>query len=156
MKRTDDFFMSKALMQANIALRHNEVPIGAVIVNKQGDIIARAFNKIEEVGSQHAHAEVLAIQRASKKIGGWRLNGCFIYVTLEPCLMCTGLITLSRLDGVVFGASSELFGAGLSNIDTLPSYAKKLQIKGGVKKQECIALLQAFFKMARKKEKGKK
>ena len=156
MKKTDEFFMNKALAQANVAFRHNEVPIGAVIVDAHGIIIARACNKIESHGCQIAHAEMLAIQCAAKKIGDWRLNGCRIYVTLEPCLMCMGLIALSRLDTVVFGATSDLFGSGLSNRDTLPSYAKNLNIVSGVKKEECITLLQAFFKKARKKEKGKK
>ncbi len=155
MEKTHEFFMNKALAQAKVAFRYGEVPVGAVIVDACGEIIARAYNKIELHGCQNAHAEMLAIQSATKKIDDWRLNGCRIYVTLEPCLMCMGLITLSRLDTVVFGAPSDLFGSGLSNRDTLPSYAKNLNIVKGVKKEECIILLQTFFKKARKKEKGK-
>jgi tRNA(adenine34) deaminase len=156
MKKTDEFFMDKALAQARVAFGCNEVPVGVVIVDAHDTIIARAYNKIEAHGCQNAHAEMLAIQSACKKIGDWRLNGCRIYVTLEPCLMCMGLITLSRIKAVVFGATSDLFGSGLSNIDTLPLYAKNLKIEGGIKKEECIILLQAFFKKARQKEKGKK
>lgn len=151
-----EFFMKKALLQAAVALRHNEVPIGAVIVDKDSNILSRAHNKIEAAGCQAAHAEVIAIQRACKKRDGWRLNGCWIYVTLEPCLMCLGLIQLSRIEGIVFGAHSPLFGSGLKDSTKLPSYAKELKIEGGIKEQESIALLQAFFKSARKKEKGKR
>lgn len=146
--------MSKALMQARIALRHGEVPIGAIIVDSKGIILARAYNKIEQDQCQTAHAEALAIKKACKKSGDWRLNGCWIYVTLEPCLMCLGLIQLSRIDGIVFGAESPLFGSGLGDMSKFPSYAKNLKIEGGVSAEESIALLQAFFKGLRKKGKG--
>ncbi len=104
-----EFFMTKALHQAERALAHEEVPIGAIVVAKDGKIIARAYNQIEKKGTQCAHAEALAIQRAGKKLGDWRLHGCWIYVTLEPCLMCFGLIQLSRIEGLVYGAPSTLF-----------------------------------------------
>jgi tRNA(adenine34) deaminase len=149
----NDLFMENALKQAATGLRHNEVPVGAVIVNSDGIIIARAYNKIETLQSQTAHAEILAIKKASKKIGDWRLNGCWIYVTLEPCLMCMGLIMLSRLEGVIFAATSTLFGCERFNGATLPLYAKHLKIEGGVKAKESIALLQSFFKSVRKKRK---
>jgi tRNA(adenine34) deaminase len=149
-----ELFMKKALLQAAVALKHNEVPIGAVIVDQEGVVLSRAYNRIESNGCQAAHAEVIAIQRACKKRGGWRLNGCWIYVTLEPCLMCLGLIQLSRLEGIVYGAQSHLFGSGIKDLTKLPSYAKGLKIEGGIKEKESVALLQAFFKNARKKEKG--
>src|SRR5688572_25609171 len=102
MSNINEFFMDKALLQANVGLKNNEVPVGAVIVNKEGKIIARAYNRIESDQCQLSHAEAQAIKKACKKVGGWRLNGCWIYVTLEPCLMCFGLIKLSRLEGIVF------------------------------------------------------
>lgn len=149
-----EFFMQKALRQASIALKYNEVPIGAVIIDAQGKVLGRAYNKIETLHSQTAHAEMLAIQRACKKIGDWRLNGCWIYVTLEPCLMCLGLIQISRIEGVIFGAQSHLFGSRLYADGRLPSYAKHLTVEGGVGETESIALLKAFFKNLRKKRKG--
>lgn len=145
--------MQKALKQAAVALKYGEVPIGAVVVDAQGVILGRAFNKVETVHAQSAHAEVLAIARACKRIGDWRLNGCWLYVTLEPCLMCLGLIQLSRIDGVVFGAQSNLFGSRLQVGSHLPTYAKQLKIEGGVKAAESIALLKTFFKDVRKKRK---
>jgi tRNA(adenine34) deaminase len=148
-----EFFMQKALKQAAVALKYGEVPIGAVVVDAQGVILGRAFNKVETVHAQSAHAEILAIARACKRIGDWRLNGCWLYVTLEPCLMCLGLIQLSRIEGVVFGAKSHLFGSRLHMGQQLPTYAKHLKIEGGVKEAESIALLKSFFKDVRKKRK---
>ena len=145
-----DFFMGKALKQASLALKNNEVPIGAIIVGAENNIIARAYNKIEKAQTQLAHAETLAIRKACKKVGNWRLNGCWIYVTLEPCLMCFGLIGLSRIKGIVFGATSPLFGCGLDNKDAFPVYKKDLLIRGGYKREECVILLQRFFQGRRK------
>jgi tRNA(adenine34) deaminase len=158
MNKRDEFFMDKAILQAKVALRHGEVPVGAVIVDTSGQIISRAYNKIEKVGCQTGHAEVLAIQKACKKIGDWRLDGCWLYVTLEPCLMCFGLIHLSRIKGVVFGAGSEYFGSGLSAKDfTTGQYNKNLIIKNGLKEEESIMLLKEFFiNLRRKKRKVKK
>lgn len=157
MRDKKEELMGKAIKQASIALQHNEVPIGAIIVNRQGVIIGRGYNKIEAHKCQMAHAEALAIKQACKKVGDWRLNGCTIYVSLEPCLMCIGLIQLSRIDRIVFGALSPLFGS--SNIIQLaaaPSYAKQLQVESGVRERECIDLLQAFFKQTRKVRKGRR
>ncbi len=148
------FFMNKALQQAKKALANNEVPIGAIVVDENGVIIARGYNKIEKSKTQCAHAEAIAIQRAGKKRGDWRLHGCSIYVTLEPCLMCFGLIQLSRIEWIRFGAPSTLFGASLTMTKNLPSYAKNLQMEGGIQEKECLVLLKAFFETLRKK--GKK
>ncbi len=152
-RQNKEFYMSKAILQAKVSLKNGEVPIGAVIVDEHGKVIARAHNTIEQSQCQTAHAEVKAIERACKKRGDWRLNGCLIYVTLEPCLMCMGLIQLSRIDGVIFGADSTLFGYRLTHTRSMPSYAKNLKIEGGIKAEECTALLQAFFKSLRKKRK---
>lgn len=148
-QKTKAIFMDKALAQAERALKKNEVPVGVVIVNAQGEIIARAYNKVESLGTQLAHAEALAIRKACRKIGDWRLNGCWIYVTLEPCLMCFGLIHLSRMKGIVYGAKSTLFGIDLENTKSLSFYTKSLSIEGGVKKDECLSVLRRFFKSAR-------
>lgn len=137
--------MNLALKQAQKALEKGEVPIGVIIINAEGKIIARAYNKVEAKKTQVAHAEVLAIKKACKKIGDWRLNGCWMYVTLEPCLMCFGLIQLSRMAGVVYGAKSTLFGCSLSDVQTIPTYAKDLVIEGGVKERESLDLLKIFF-----------
>lgn len=153
-KNREDFYMMKAIKQAEIALRHGEVPIGAVVVDEEGNVLGRAYNKVERVGCQIAHAESLAIQKACRKIGGWRLNGCSIYVTLEPCLMCLGLIQLSRIKRVVFGAKSNLFGSSLYESGYVPPYAKHLKLEGGTKARECVNLLKRFFNDLREKRKG--
>lgn len=146
-----EFYMQKALLQAKIAATHNEVPVGAVIVSPDGKIIARAYNKVETNSCQTGHAEVIAIQKATKKMGDWRLNGCLIYVTLEPCMMCLGLIQLSRLKKIFFGATSPIFGTGslTSNTNLVHNYLKKLDVEGGIKEKDCAALLKSFFKKKR-------
>jgi len=152
-------FMQKALRQAELALKKKEVPVGALVVDSQGNILGRGYNKIEKTGCQASHAEVIAIKKACKKRGDWRLDDCWIYVTLEPCLMCFGLIQLSRIKRVVFGATSELFGAGLGdivsgNIDSYKKFYKNnLIIKGGLKEKESVDILKEFFKTIRKKRK---
>lgn len=147
--------MQKALQQAKIALKKEEVPVGAVIIDKDGVIIARAYNKIENTQCHLAHAEVLAIKKACKKVNNWRLHGCWLVVTLEPCLMCLGLVQLSRLEGVIYGAPSTLFGSGLwsKSNDAHPPYARHLKIEGHIKEKECVELLKTFFSDKRKKRK---
>lgn len=151
-----EFYMKKALLQARSALKKDEVPIGAVVVGSDGKVLARAYNQVELQNCQSSHAEVLAIKRACKKIGDWRLNGCSLYVTLEPCLMCLGLIKLSRLDHVVFGAKSPIFGACFLDACSDKSFvkinAKNLKVEGGVCVEECANLLQEFFGNKRKKK----
>jgi tRNA(adenine34) deaminase len=150
------YYMRAALKQAERALEKGEVPVGAVIVDRHGKIIARAYNKVETLHCQTAHAEALAIQKACKKLGDWRLNGCCIYVTLEPCLMCIGLIQLSRIESIVFGTRSRLFGSGLGEYPKAPAYARGIDITEGVGAGESVTLLRAFFKSVRaQKEKGR-
>ena len=153
MNKNKELLMNKALAQAAIALKHGEVQVGAIIVDSKEQIIARGYNQIEKKACQLAHAEAIAIQKACKKRGDWRLDGCWIYITLEPCLMCMGLIKLSRINGIVFGAHSSLFGSGLADLEKVPNYTRGISIEGGCKKQQSIALLQAFFKHVRKKRK---
>jgi len=154
MKKKDaTFYMRQAILQAKKALKGDEVPIGAVVVNSKGDIIGRGYNRIEKNGTQLAHAECLAIKKACKKAGNWRLNGCMIYVTLEPCLLCFGLIHLSRMRGIVYAATSTLFGVGLKNLKQFPFYTKKISVEGGILEEECLAMLKNFFEKQRKKRK---
>jgi len=146
----DMFFMSQALVQAQKALDKDEVPVGAIVVNRAGKIIGRGMNKVETLHTQHAHAESLAIQAAGKKLQDWRLEGCWVYVTLEPCAMCMHLILLSRLEGVVFGASSPLFGYHLDNGLSLGLYKNcTLTIISGIGNEMAGALLKQFFKSKR-------
>ena len=146
-------YMRKALAQARVAFKNGEVPIGAIVVDKDGNVLSRAYNKIEKQKCQAAHAEVIAIEKACKKIGGWRLDDCWMYVTLEPCLMCLGLIQLSRMKGIVFGVTSSLFGFGYGKTQSLPMYKKDLVITDGVLKNDCCEILKEFFQIARKRKK---
>ncbi len=143
---TDDkLFMSEALREAALAAAHGDVPVGAVIVS-DGRIIARAHNEREKNGMATAHAELLAIEEACRIKGGWRLSGCTLYVTLEPCPMCAGAIINSRLGRVVFGAKDARAGALGSLID-LKNYPlnHKPQCISGIMERECADILRAFF-----------
>jgi tRNA(adenine34) deaminase len=147
----DLFFMQQALEQAQLAYQINEVPIGAVVVNPEGQVVARTYNSVERDCTQRAHAESLAIEQASKNLGDWRLNGHWLYVTLEPCSMCMGLIKLSRLEGIVYGAASPVFGFRLDNQEDLWVYRRDaFPIIEGVKAEESAALLKSFFHKKRK------
>ncbi len=151
-KKKDIYFMQEALKQAQKAAEKDEVPIGAVIVNKNGQIIARGYNQVEKKHTQTAHAEMTAITKAGKKMDDWRLENCWIYITLEPCAMCMVLIRLSRMKGVVFGADSPLFGYRLDKMLQLPVYKKDTFIViTGVLSNEAAILLKKFFKKKRKK-----
>ena len=151
-----NMYMGKALRQAKVAFSKDEVPVGAIVVGKDGCVLARAHNQIESRGSQTAHAELLAVNQACRKIGDWRLDGCWLYVTLEPCLMCFGLVQLSRMEGVVFGASSSLFGVGFGrDVDVPFFYKKDLLVVDGVRRDECRGILKEFFQLARNRHKKK-
>lgn len=144
--------MQEALAQAKLAYEIDEVPIGAIVVNSEGDIIARAYNVVERDCTQRSHAESLAIEYAAKGLGDWRLDGCWLYVTLEPCSMCMGLTKLSRLAGVVYGASSPLFGFSLDNEQDLWLYKKGIiSIVEGIGGDQAAQLLKNFFHKKRKK-----
>jgi tRNA(adenine34) deaminase len=148
--KSDDYFMSEALRQAHMAFEHGEVPVGAVIV-REGRIIARAYNQVELLKDATAHAEVLAITQAEQLMGDWRLTGCTLYVTKEPCPMCAGAAIHVRLDRVVFGVADVKAGAagGALNLLQFPSFNHSCVITSGVKQAECRALLQAFFRQQR-------
>lgn len=145
--------MTLALREASKSFDYGEVPIGAILIDSFGNIISKGHNLVEKKSSQLAHAEAQAIARANKKLKTWRLNGCWLYVTLEPCLMCLGLIQLSRIDGICFGTTSPLFGTGLTkaNLD-FSFYEKKVHVVSGIQQEECAAMLRRFFKIKREKK----
>ena len=144
------YFMTCALRLAKKAYRLAEVPVGAIVVCPEGKIIGRGYNCIEAKKTQLAHAELRALAQAAKKIGNWRLDGCTIYVTLEPCNMCFYAIALSRCSTIVFGASSPLFGFHLDSECHAHIYRKHIEkIIAGVCKNECSILLKSFFKKQR-------
>ncbi len=144
------YFMHQALIQAQKAATADEVPVGAIIVSSEGKIVARAYNQVEKCHSQRAHAESLAIEKASRKIKNWRLDGYWLYVTLQPCIMCMALIRLSRFDGVIYGAPSPLFGAGLDFEIPSEVYKSQIAVIGGVLQDEAAVLLREFFQKKRK------
>lgn len=143
--------MKKALKEAKKAYDKLEVPVGAVIV-KEGKIIARAHNLKETKYDTTKHAEILAIQKASKKLNNWRLIDCDMYVTLEPCSMCAGAIINSRIRKVYIGALDEKTGAAGSVLNLFEDYTfnHKVEIEKGIMQEECETMLKNFFKMLRK------
>lgn len=148
--RDHTYYMQAALKQAHCAARQDEVPVGAVIVDAQGAIIARGHNRTEQLSTQCAHAEMRALAQAGKRLGDWRLLGCWIYVTLQPCAMCIQAIVLHRLAGLVYAASSPLFGFDLDKMVIDQLYKRDaLRIITGVMEQEAGDLLKKFFKMKR-------
>ncbi|WLD93433.1 tRNA adenosine(34) deaminase TadA [Alkalihalobacillus sp. AL-G] len=150
----DEFYMKKAIEIAHQASSLGEVPIGAVIV-KDDNIIASGHNLRETEQRAIAHAELLAIDEACKSLGTWRLNECTLYVTLEPCPMCSGAIILSRVDRVVYGADDPKGGCAgtIMNLLDEPRFNHQAVITSGVLAEECGELLSAFFRTLRKRKK---
>ena len=146
--------MKQALARAKNAEKSDEVPIGALIV-KDGKIIASGRNMREGKRNALHHAEIIAIDRACKKIGAWRLTGCTLYVTMEPCSMCAGAIVNSRISRVVFGCYDQKAGAcgSVYNINDYP-LNHKFEVVGGVLENECASILSEFFIKLRKRSKG--
>lgn len=144
-------FMREALALAKKAAELGEVPVGAIVVNSEGIAIADAYNLRENKKSVSAHAEIIAIEQACRKLGDWRLSGCTLYVTLEPCPMCAGAIVNSRISRVVFGAYDMQAGCcgSVINFNAYP-FNHAFEIEGGVLKDECSAILADFFKNKRK------
>lgn len=144
--QSDHFFMGEALRQAARAYEAEEVPVGAVVV-RAGRIIARSHNQVELLKDATAHAEMLALTQAEEVAGDWRLTGCTLYVTKEPCPMCAGAIVHVRLPRVVFGASDPKGGAAGSALNLLqfPTLNHRCEITAGVREAECRDLLRAFF-----------
>ena len=149
-----EYYMNIALNEAKKAYNELEVPVGAIIV-KNGKIIAKAYNEKEKKHDTTKHAEILAIQKASKKLKNWRLYDCDMYVTLEPCSMCAGALIQARLRKVYIGAIDEKTGSCGSVLNLLEDYKfnHKVDIEYGVCKKECENILKDFFKNLRKNKK---
>jgi len=149
-------FMKSALNEAKAAFAANEVPVGAVIV-RDGQIIARGRNQVEQLQDPTAHAEIIAIGAAANHTGSWRLKGCTIYVTLEPCPMCAGAIVLARIERVVFGAYDPKMGAcsTLFNIVQDSRLNHRVQLIAGIDDDESRLLLKEFFEKKRELEKSR-
>lgn len=147
-------YMKEAIKEAKKAAEKLEVPVGCIIV-KDGKIIARAHNQKETKGDTTKHAEILAIQKASKKLEAWRLLDCEMYVTLEPCSMCAGAMIQSRIKKVYIGAMDLKTGACGSVLNLLQDYPfnHKIEIETGIRKEECENILKEFFKTLRKMKK---
>ena len=148
--KVDDSFMWAAIEQAKIAEDNGDVPIGAVIVH-QNRIIAKGYNQREQLQDPTAHAEIIALTAAAAKIESWRLNGCTMYVTLEPCCMCAGALVLSRIDRLVYGCDDPKAGAckSLYNIVQDERLNHRLEVTTGTLADECSKLLQKFFERRR-------
>lgn len=150
MDNSQEYFMKLALKEAKKAERIEEVPVGAVIV-KKGEVIAKAHNLREKRQSSLAHAELIAIEKACKKIGSWRLEECDLYVTLEPCPMCAGAIIQSRLRNVYFGAADPKAGCVHSVLRLFDyPFNHKPQVVSNVLAEESSQMLKAFFKALRR------
>lgn len=147
-------YMKLALAKAQEAMGNDEVPVGAIIVSPTGQILAEASNAVQMSHSQTAHAEMLVLAQAGKAIGDWRLQDCWLYVTLEPCAMCMNAILISRLAGVVYGASSPLFGYLKVDKEGSSWLYKRdaLTILAGIGEDESKQLLKQFFKQKRIRE----
>jgi tRNA(adenine34) deaminase len=150
--RRDESFMRHALREAKRALEEEEVPVGAVVV-REGRIVARAHNRPLHLNDPSAHAEILALRRAARKLGNYRLPACTLYVTIEPCAMCAGAIVQGRLRRVVFGASDPKAGASGSALTVLnhPKLNHQAEVSGGLLAADCAGLLREFFRRKRKK-----
>src|SRR5438477_2368969 len=151
MLKDDEMFMKEALRQAEVAGAEDEVPVGAVIVHGR-KVIARAHNQRETLKDPTAHAEMIAITQAAQALGSWRLDGCFLYVTLEPCPMCAGAVVLARLPLLVYGCTDPKAGAcdTLYRIPTDPRLNHRAQVVGGVLADRCAAALTDFFAAKRR------
>ncbi len=142
-----DELMRLALVEAALAREHGDVPIGALVVSADGEVVAQAHNERELLADPTAHAEVLALRRAAEQLGSWRLEGCTLVVTLEPCTMCAGALVLARVDRLVYGALDDKAGAVGSLWDVVRDRRlnHRPEVVGGVLDAECAAVLRDFF-----------
>lgn len=148
-----EHFMAEALKEAQKAYEREEIPIGAVIV-KDGKIIGRGFNQKEETCDATAHAEMIAIKEASEILQAWRLKGCTMYVTLEPCAMCAGALVNARIDKLVIGASDPKTGAcgSVFNIAQETRLNHQIELQLGILEEDCSAILKSFFEKLRNRD----
>lgn len=146
----DERWMQIALDEARRAMAEGELPVGCAIV-KGGELVAAAHNEREQTSDPTAHAEVVAIRRAADALGSWRLDGCELYVTLEPCPMCAGAISQARISRLIYGASDPQYGCAGSvyRIPEDPAFHHFCKSDGGILADDCAALLQKFFKARR-------
>jgi tRNA(adenine34) deaminase len=149
-REDDERFMRLALDQARACGAHGDVPVGAVVV-RDGEVLAAAGNAREQLGDPTAHAEMLALRSAAGRAGSWRLEGCSLVVTLEPCAMCAGAVVLSRVDRVVFGADDPKagFAGSLGDLVRDPRLNHRVDLTSGVLAGECGAVLRDFFRARR-------
>ncbi|MGK0554783.1 tRNA adenosine(34) deaminase TadA [Macrococcus capreoli] len=152
-KLNHEIYMKLAIDEAKKALAIDEVPIGAVVVH-HGEVIGRGFNTRESEQNPIHHAEMMAIQAASDHLGSWRLEECILYVTLEPCVMCSGAIVMSRIPTVVYGAHDPKGGCSgsLMNLLNQPAFNHRATVISGICHEECSHLLKDFFKVLRQKK----
>jgi tRNA(adenine34) deaminase len=146
----DEYFMRLALREAERALEHGDVPIGAVVA-REGEVIAAAHNERELRQDPTAHAEIIALREAARATGSWRILGAVMYVTLEPCAMCAGAVVLARIPRVVYGTADPKAGAAGSVLDVLsePRLNHRPEVAGGLLAEESAALLTEFFRTRR-------
>jgi tRNA(adenine34) deaminase len=157
LEHSPEKYMREALKEARKAAGKGEVPVGAVIV-KNGKVLGRGHNLTEAKQSALTHAEMQALSKASKSQKSWRLNDCDLYVTLEPCTMCSGAIVLSRIGRLFYGADDPKAGAVVSTAKVMenPKLNHRVQVTGGILKEECSSLLSGFFKDLREKKNKRK
>ncbi|HFU3984736.1 TPA: tRNA adenosine(34) deaminase TadA [Streptococcus suis] len=156
-KEEKEYFMSQALAEAEKSLDKEEIPIGCVIV-KDGQIIGRGHNAREELNQAIMHAEVMAIQEANRVEGNWRLLDTTLFVTIEPCVMCSGAIGLARIPQVVYGAANQKFGAAGSLYDILTDQRlnHRVEVETGILEEACAQIMQDFFRQRRERQKAEK
>lgn len=149
-----EYYMRKALKEAEKSLAKEEIPIGCVIV-KEGRIIGRGHNAREELNQAIMHAEIMAINEANEAVGNWRLLDSTLFVTIEPCVMCSGAIGLARIPQVIYGAANQKFGGAgsLYHILTDQRLNHRVEVETGVLAEECTILMKDFFRQGRKKKK---
>lgn len=155
LKRDDGYYMAHAFNEAIRAWNADEAPVGAIIVH-QGEIIARAHNRRDALRDPTAHAEVLAITAAADAIGDWRLNACTLYVTKEPCPMCSGAVLMARLGRVVYGIKDPKMGClgGVTDLNAIETMNHRAEIVSGIMEAENLELFQAYFRLKRLANKG--
>lgn len=151
------YFMGEALKEAEKSLAKAEIPIGCVIV-KDGQIIGRGHNAREELNQAIMHAEIMAINEANLTVGNWRLLDCTLFVTIEPCVMCSGAIGLARIPQVIYGARNPKFGAAGSLYEILTDQRlnHRVEVEDGICQEDCAGIMQAFFRQGRERKKAEK
>jgi tRNA(adenine34) deaminase len=152
MKQSDEYYMREALKEARKARKIGEVPVGAVAVHG-GKIIGRGHNSSIIDSDPTAHAEVTAVRKAAKKLGNYRLNGCSVYATIEPCAMCAGMLVWARVSGIIYGAPDAKAGAcgSVMDIPRNKSFNHRVKVSGGVLEKQCSSLIKDFFRQRRNK-----